>query len=351
MKRMSKKALLAQILFNYLSFISLPVFSAIRPNFLHILAYHRVLPLPGEDYPFSEGTISASPREFDEQMSFVKKYFNVINFRLLCEAISKGKALPKNPLIITFDDGYEDNYKIAWPVLKKYGLTATIFLATSFMESSNIFWFDRLSYIIKHYSGDFISVGKYVFQLESNNRKTIRESIMKIFRSIPEKERVRLFDQMEKKCNVKVASAHISLAKPLSWRQICEMSEEGIEFGSHTVSHPFLTNLTDSEMRNELLESKNTIERKLGKSVKCIAYPSGVYDQRVINSVKICGYQFGVSYENDSRRFDVNELFNMPRIHVEPDVDPPLFQANLIFPQLFVKLSRRLHVPFPKPLP
>jgi peptidoglycan/xylan/chitin deacetylase (PgdA/CDA1 family) len=336
---MSKKALLANILFKHLKPISLSVFTKIRLNLLYILAYHRIFPLPGKDYPFSESTISATPEEFDKQMDFVRNRFNVINFGVLSNAISSGKPLPKNSLIITFDDGYADNFEIAWEILKKYGLTATIFLVTSFVGSSNLFWFDKLSYMIKRFSGDFINAGKYVFETGSKNREMIRESVMRIFRSVSEKDRLRLYGELEKQCNIGITSEDIALAKPLSWDQIREMSKGGIEFGSHTISHPFLSNLTKSEMMYELLESKHVIEQKLGKEIQSIAYPSGSYDHRVMNCAKNCGYQFGTSYEHNVTKFDENNLFNMPRIHVETDVDYTLFQANLLLPQLFVKFG------------
>lgn len=339
MEKVSKKSVLAKILFKYLETISLPILTAIRPNLLYILAYHRIFPFPGKDYPFSEGTISATPVEFDKQMKFVRKRFNVINFETLSNAISSGKPLPKNSLIITFDDGYADNYEIAWGILKKYGLTATIFLVTSFVESSNLFWFDKLSYVIKRFSGNSINFGKYVFETGNKNREMIRESVMRICRSVSEKERVRLYSDLEKQCNIRMPSEHIALAKPLSWGQIREMSEGGIEIGSHTVTHPFLSNLTIDEIMYELVESKRAIEEKLGKKIKSVAYPAGSYDERVVNCVKDCGYQFGVSYEHNVKKFDENDLFNMPRIHVETEVDYTLFQANLFFPQLFVRFG------------
>jgi peptidoglycan/xylan/chitin deacetylase (PgdA/CDA1 family) len=336
----SKKSLSAKILFKYLKSISLPVFTAIRPNLIYILAYHRIFPLPGKDYPFSEGTISATPEAFDQQMNFISKRFHVINFNVLSNAISSGKSIPKHSLIITFDDGYADNYEIAWSILKKHGLTATVFLATSFIDSGDLFWFDKLSYLIKSFSGNSITIGKYSFKTRGGRKKTIRESVMKIFRSVSEKERIRFYNELDDQCNnISLPSEDFELAKPLSWSQIKEMSKGGIEFGSHTVNHPFLSNLTNAEIMSELFDSKKVIEEKLGCKIKGIAYPSGYYDHRVINCAKDCGYQFGVSYEHNVKGFNSNELFNIPRIHVETDVDYNLFQANLLFPQLFVRFG------------
>jgi peptidoglycan/xylan/chitin deacetylase (PgdA/CDA1 family) len=297
--------------------------------------------LSKENYPFEEGTISATPKEFEKQMRFVKKRFSVINFNILSNILSSGKLLPKNSLIITFDDGYADNSEIAWSIMKKYGLTGTVFLSTSFMDGKGVFWFDKLTYIIKHMPNGriFLDDGKHIFELENGNRMRIRDSVMKLFRTISNEDRIRLFEQLEQYSKIDILPDYLKLASPLTWNQIIEMSKGGMEFGSHTVTHPFLSNLTIDEIMYELVESKRVIEEKLGKEIKSIAYPSGSYDHRVVNCAKSCGYQFGVSYEHNVKGFHKNELFNMPRIHVETDVDYALFQANLLFPQLFVRFG------------
>jgi len=145
---MSKKRLLADILFRRLKYVTLPLCSLVRPRLFYVLAYHRVSPLPGPDYPFLDGTVSATPEDFEEQLRFVKKRFNVINFGTLSEIQMSGKEMPDNSLIITFDDGYADNYEIAYGLLRKYGLTATVFVSTSFVDSGQPLWFDKSAYII-----------------------------------------------------------------------------------------------------------------------------------------------------------------------------------------------------------
>ena len=337
-----KKKLLANILFHRLKWITFPLFKRIKPNNIYVFAYHRVFPDPGPDYVFEKGTISATPEDFEKQLSFIKDRFQVINFNILSNLLSTGEPLQKDCAIITFDDGYSDNYEIAFKILKKNSLTATIFPSTFSIDNGRIFWFDQLTYILKKVPPGRIRFksGRYIFEVTDINRAEIRDSVMKILRSVTNQERLNLLNQLEQESGITVSESDLELAKPLNWKQIKEMSDEGIEIGSHTVTHPFLTNLTRDEILYEFAESKERIEKETGKQVRSVAYPNGDYNQIVINCAKQCGYKFGISYKHDIVNVNKYNPFAIPRIHVEPDVDLPLFQANILFPQVFVKYGR-----------
>jgi len=331
--------LLADLLFRRLKYVTVPICSAVRPKLLSVLAYHRVSPLPGADYPFLDGIVSATPEDFEEQLRFVTKRFDVINFNIISDIISTGGGLPDNPLVITFDDGYADNYEIAYKLLKKYGLTATVFVSTSFVDSGQPLWFDKSAYIInKIPEGPVVfDSANHKFEVTNSNRKQIIGAVRDLFLSVQNSDRVRFMDELEEQSGINIEQEHLNLARPLSWDQIREMSDNGIEIGSHTVTHPYLTNLTRDQLEYELGESKRVIEQNTGRSVRSIAYPAGVYNEEVVECVKERGYQFGISYDHDIKRLDEDDLFAIPRIHVETDVSVPLFKANLLLPQLFVR--------------
>jgi peptidoglycan/xylan/chitin deacetylase (PgdA/CDA1 family) len=90
---------------------------------------------------------------------------------------------------------------------------------------------------------------------------------------------------------------NIHFGRPLTWSQIIEMNNSDITIGSHTWSHPVLTKLTDTEILNELIKSKKTIENHIGSQVKCFAYPYGIYNIRVANLVKKAGYEMAYGLE------------------------------------------------------
>jgi peptidoglycan/xylan/chitin deacetylase (PgdA/CDA1 family) len=336
---MSKKSLLADILFRRLKYVTVPICNAFRPKLLYVLAYHRVFPPPGADYPFLDGIVSASPESFEEQLRFVKKRFNVINFNDLSDLLSSAENVPDNALVITFDDGYADNYDIAFKILKSFGLTATMFVSTSFVDSGQPLWFDKSAYIIKAVSEGTISFdsGRYKFEVTDENREEIIGSVRDLFVSHSNEDRLRWLGELENQSGVSIKPEHTELVKSLNWDKIREMSDGGIEIGSHTVTHPYLTKLTNEAMRFELSESKRAIEENTGKQVKSVAYPAGAFDRRVQECAKDCGYEFGISYKHEVTKLMEDNTFAIPRIHVETDVDFPLFQANLLFPRLFVR--------------
>ena len=115
---------------------------------LSILAYHSIQPLQN-NYPFNPEIISAEPETFRKQMAFVKKYFNVINFKQLHEIYQNNQQLPPNSLIITFDDGYSDNFGTMLPILEEFDLTACVYISTNYINENHVFWFDEVAFILR----------------------------------------------------------------------------------------------------------------------------------------------------------------------------------------------------------
>jgi peptidoglycan/xylan/chitin deacetylase (PgdA/CDA1 family) len=336
---MNKKILLANLLFGKLNLIIMPIANAIRPKVFYLLAYHRVFPLPADDYPFSKEIISVCPEEFQRQMGFVAQNYDVINFNILSNLISSDTPLPKYPLIITFDDGYFDNHDFAFNILRKFNLTATVFLTTSNIDSGEPFWYDEMYYILQNTSKSIITFdsGKHVIPIDATNRSNAIESISNLFGTVSNNDRQRLYHQLKEQADVEMTLSHKELVKPLNWHQIKEMSKYGIEFGSHTANHPYLANTTDDEIMHELATSKESIQKNLGLEIKSVAYPFGSYSDKVMECVRKSDYEFGIAYKHDIWRFDKSNKYGIPRIHVETDVNFNLFQANLLLPQVFVK--------------
>jgi peptidoglycan/xylan/chitin deacetylase (PgdA/CDA1 family) len=336
---MSKKRLLADILFRRLKYVTVPICNTFGSNLFYVLAYHRVLPPPGADYPFLDGIVSASPESFEKQLRFVRNRFNVVNFNDVSGWLSTGANFPGNSLVITFDDGYADNYDVAFKILKRLGMTATMFVSTSFVDTGQPLWFDKSAYIIKAVSEGTISFdsGKYQFEVTDANREKTIGSVRDLFVSHSNDDRLRWLRELETTSGVRIKPEHAELVKPLNWSQIKEMSDNGIEIGSHTVTHPYLTTMTDEAMKFELSDSKRLIEQHTGKQVKSIAYPAGAYDRRVQECARECGYEFGIAYKHEVKKLTEDDRFAVPRIHVETDDDFLLFQANLLFPRLFIR--------------
>lgn len=192
-------------------------------------------------------SLSVKPEDFERQMKYLTEHnFHSITPQELYAALVDGAELPENPVLITFDDGYMDNYTNAYPILKKYGLKATIFVITGFLDRAQPGYF--------------------------------------------------------------------------TWGQAAEMEASGlINIESHTVTHTSLTDLTEEQVKMELERSKNDIERRLGKQVDFLAYPTGTYNLHIAALVKEAGYKgaFTVKYGNVDRASNVFAIERVPVFHTE----------------------------------
>ena len=189
----------------------------------------------------------------------MKQGYNFISLREFFDKYISRNFWEEKNIVITFDDGYEDNYLYAFPIIKKFGLKCTIFISTYFIENKCLFpW---------------------------HNSKLGADKDFKM----------------------------------LSWEQIEEMSKYGIEFGSHTVSHPDLTILNDSDIRKELEESRVAIENHINQSVDFLCYPFGCYDQRVIRVASEMGY-LGACTEIYGRNNRDTPYFEFRRLNVSSTI-------------------------------
>ena len=340
--KMSKKEMLAKVidtilpdkLYRYLSLLSG------HKNKLTVLAYHRIMDVD-ENFPFDIELISASCKQFEEQINFVSKYFTPITIEQLVECYNTSTALPEKSVLITFDDGFEDNYKNAFPILEKFNVPATIFLSTDYISSNKTLWFDRLAYFILNSDEDiFRLVLESKFNIKNNyeNRRSVLEEVMEYVKHIPNSEREILLDDMYSKYHFEYKDNHKHLSTTLTWEQIKEMDKSNISFGSHTLSHPILSQLTESELDNELFTSKSILEKHLGHPVETIAYPVGTeaaFNKKVINYTKKAGYLLGFSYIAGVNAWPLKQQYSIKRLHVERYVSTSLFKCMLSIPKVF----------------
>ena len=203
-----------------------------------ILNYHKI------DNTFI--SLAIRPDDFDTQMKYLSENgYHTISPDELYDSLAGTGELPDNPVMITFDDGYEDNYANAYPILKKYGFKATIFVVTSFLDK---------------------------------NKKGY-----------------------------------------MSWDQAREMDANGISIQSHTVDHKSMTDLTDDQLRMELVDSKKKAEKELGHPVNYMAYPTGTYNLHIAQMVKEAGYKaaFTIKYGNVDKASNIYALERVPIFHTE----------------------------------
>ena len=225
-----------------------------------VLNYHQI-----NDKDHNALTVPVA--DFEREMAYLKADgYTSITPEQLSDHLKYGKPLPEKPVMITFDDGYRDNYTNAFPILQKYGFTASIFLVSDFM-----------------------------------NR----------------------FDNY------------------LTWEQVQEMSEAGINMESHTLSHVELAGLSHDELYKQLIGGKLATEWKTLKFVKYMAYPCGNMDVAAMTAVKDCGYEGGFTV-----RYDLvhpwDDAYEMPRVPIFGNAQGSFlrFKLRLHGAALFGRLER-----------
>jgi peptidoglycan/xylan/chitin deacetylase (PgdA/CDA1 family) len=304
---------------------------------LTVLAYHRVLDIDSETYPYDEDIVSVSIDEFDWQMRYVKAHFDVVTFADFHAATKQGQ-LPERPLIVTFDDGYRDNCTHAFPVLRLHDLPATVYLTTGLIGSSAVFWFEKIAFWIKRSERSSFRFGikdPVEVHLGAQRREAL-ETVQSALKLADEQEHAQLMGQLEEQIGQPLEERH--LVEVLSWDEVSDMHRGGIEFGSHSVSHLNLAKISGEYLTAELQDSKRAIESKLGCGVLTVSYPIGMpwaYSGDVCAKARHAGFEFGVSYVDGTNALGALDPFGLKRMHVERDTDRALFRARLAFPSIF----------------
>jgi len=306
---------------------------------LRILAYHRVCNL--EDCNDNDiDLISATEEQFDWQMNYLKNTYDLINFDYLERILNKEVKKPKRPVIVTFDDGFTDNYTKAYPILKKYNVPATFFVSTGYIDTKKNFWFNQVfrSFIGQanlHVTIKYLNIDLILSSVEEVRIEQIY-SIIEALKKCPNNKRIELVESIEN--NYPSRNLNDPLSLPMSWEQVLEMSKSNMEIGSHTINHPVLSTLKNDELRNEITGSKEMLENKLDQKISTIAYPVGMsfaYNDCVIQEVKNAKYKFGVSYVPGNNYFKSLNRFELKRIHVERYTSNSMFKSMLSWPELF----------------
>ncbi len=270
---------------------------------LSILIYHRVR---SSIDPICPREVNAAT--FEWHMKLVANNFNVLP---LSEAISLhgSSALPAGSLCITFDDGYADNAENALPILKRFGLAATFFVSTGYLDGGRM-WNDTVIEAIRNMPEGALDltaqgIGKY--QLDSwDDRRICSQSIIKQIKHLPQHQRLLIAEQL---ANLLVEPLPNDLM--MTSEQVKELSLSGMDVGGHTVTHPILATLSRDDAKREISNGKKHLESIIGKQVDLFAYPNGLpgvdYLPEHVELVEELGFLGAVSTQKGTSNSNTNK--------------------------------------------
>ena len=230
---------------------------------LTILLYHGVAPRtndPASIYNYRGKFID--PASFEKQLSYWKKHYTILPLERAFEAMQKG-TLSKRALALTFDDGYENTYRHAFPILRKLWLPATVFVTTNFILRGEALWVDRLEYALD--AG--IGTRAQRAALDAQTREKLKHLDPAI--------RERTLREFEKKRSLRDFEDERIVYAPLTLAQMKEMEAHGIRFGAHTLTHPILSHMGEQEAADEIEKSKHDLEIHGFSLSPVFAYPNG----------------------------------------------------------------------------
>jgi peptidoglycan/xylan/chitin deacetylase (PgdA/CDA1 family) len=272
---------------RFIRFAGDAIAAATRGDRLCVVNYHRILRA-------SDPMLESEPdvATFRWQMALLARCFNVLPLHEALVTLDAGK-LPPRAICITFDDGYRSVHDLALPVLKEFGLPATVFVTSGYIGERNM-WNDRIIEAVQSLPDgqlDLSDVGLGAYSLRSpDQRKAALGELTEASKYLPPAARLGLIERLE--TLVGDGLAHGLMLTP---EMVVNLDRQGIEIGAHTISHPILTSLDEASARLEISGGKEELEAIIGKPVRLFAYPNGKvgkdFDARHVSMVRQAGFE------------------------------------------------------------
>lgn len=283
---------------------------ALSSGMARVLMYHN-FSAPGVSHPDALN-VEGIRRQFE----YLREHFRVIPLRQLAQQLVHGEKLADCTVALTIDDGRRNCYEFLFPLLKEFELPATFFVVSSFIRGEDWIWTDKVLWL-----------SEQAERPERLKREQLNSTFRWLNRMSPAERNAQLeaWATQAGVCIPKIAPTEYA---PCSWAQLREMVESGLlEVGSHTVTHPILSTITDEASWDELTRSKVQIEQGTGRKVSCFCFPNGMpgdYRERQIRQVEEAGYLCSV-VAHSGLVSSQTDRYRLPRIGVARKSDTKEF--------------------------
>jgi len=291
-----------------------------------ILRYHSINDDRAWSRDYMQASLVVAPELFERQVAFLTRRYKVVGVGEMAEQMhSRGRVDPAS-VAITFDDGYEDNYRCALPILKKYGATATFYITTGTVADARALWTVGIRRAVRSCEKQSVSLSFLGERSIDISTSAGKEDTVKMITGIGKRCRLEELEKVLAEVYEETGYDLGSAPPPgrrimMNWDEIREMHGAGMTIGAHTDSHYNLPSLDTSDVAHEVVASRRAIEEELGSQVEHFAYPNGRTDRhcdaRVAKIVAVAGFTSAVTSLAGpvSGRFS---LYCMPRMGVAP---------------------------------
>ncbi|MBV9497815.1 MAG: polysaccharide deacetylase family protein, partial [Acidobacteriaceae bacterium] len=262
---------------------------------LIVFNYHRIREHEQESTLFHDEVFGPTITQFTEQINWLRRHTRIINEAELLDMLASGRPVANRCSMITFDDGYRDNFTLAFPVLERYEVAATFTIPSEIITSRRLGWWDMISYFVKKSSKKTIELDGAVYSV-SASRQAVTNAIISRMAREPYPFTLGLLDRLSVACEVDFPSREVQAAQLMTWDEVRCVSRSVISIGSQTHTHPVLATMDRGDQMQELATSKRVLEQEIGKPVSSIAYPVGGrmhFTSETKEVARLCGYSVG----------------------------------------------------------
>ena len=311
-----------------------------------ILTYHHISD-HSPSYPYDPNVADATPAQFRRQMEMVARYGSPIGVDDLIRAIG-GARLPKNPVMVTFDDGYLSCHDVALPILRAVGVRATFFIATSFVTERRLYWWERIALLAgASHRTEFELAYPRRLSFELADRQ-LHDKLTDIVKDTTDLDLERFLSELAVALGVEwtpeIETQHANRLI-MTWDQVRALARAGMDVESHGRRHRVLQTLDVAGLDDELSGSRRELEAQLGRPVRAVAYPVGRRingDRRIRDALAAAGYLLGMSNKTGVNRWLPPSLralspidpFDVRRLATDRSISDAMFLTQIAVPQL-----------------
>ena len=246
--------------------------------------------------------------------------------------------------MITFDDGYVDNYELAYPVLRTNDATGVFFVATGFIDEPQLAWWDEIAWMIRSSKRDTLRLAENwldeLLKLDRSDRRQVINQMLRACHRLDGCRTKQFLDGIAEETGSGRAPKEAANEQWMTWDMIREMSAGGMDFGAHTVTHPILANLTAEEQGMEVCESRLRIEKQLDRPITSLSYPVGKresFNDETRAALSKHGFDWAFSYYGGHSSGAHIDRFDIPRVAIESDVSMADFRSCCALPHVFAR--------------
>jgi peptidoglycan/xylan/chitin deacetylase (PgdA/CDA1 family) len=302
-----------------------------------VLNYHRIG--DGGRSVFDRGLWSADRDAFADQLRFCKTHFDVIAPGDLPDVLARGRG---RYILITFDDGYRDNYEVAFPILESAGVPATFFVTTGLIDCPAVPWWDEIAWMVRtsgrreaRLRGWFAEPVRF----DEPHREGAVRCLLLAYKAMPAANTDAFLNDIADATGSGRYDGKEAARWWMTWDMLREMHARGMIVGGHTVTHPVLARASRDAQRAEIEGCSQRLTAELGEPMRYFSYPVGGLNAFDANRecLQKVGVRYAFSYYAGYRRFDDWDDYDIRRVPVESYVTADWFRSIVLLPQVFAR--------------